>query len=135
MRKSAVYTNSAHELMKVVVKEISGVSENHCEILFNITNHVLLIISHKVSKEHGDGVIVQLEDIDENDRPSKVVDEIGHWLLQKPVVGHVMFGGAQFKKFEEEVNVSDCFQTLIIKHYCKLVCAGMESIIQKIHLS
>ena len=105
MRKSAVYADCAHELFKVVLEAILGISENNCEIMFHITSHVLFIISHKVSKEHGDKLIARFEDKDERDRPSKVVDEISHWLQQKTVVGR-MFGGDQCKKFEEEVHVS-----------------------------
>lgn len=107
MKKSAVYANYALELMKVVMEAISGVSEDHCEMMFHITRHVIDIISFKVSRKHVDGIIVQLEDTDESDKLSKVVDEIDCWLINKTVVGHTMFGGAQFKKIEEEVRVSN----------------------------
>ena len=86
------------------MEELAGISESHCEILYHTTRYVLSIISLKVSKEHGDGNGVSLEDLDECDRLSKVVETIGQWLLKN--VGYVKFGGMQLKKFDEEVRVS-----------------------------
>ena len=88
------------------MEELTGISDNHCEILYLTTRYVLSIISLKVSKEHGDGNGVSLEDLDECDRLSKVVETIDQWLLNRASVGHVKFGGMQLKKFDEEVRVS-----------------------------
>ena len=88
------------------MEELAGISESHCEILYHITRHVLSIISLKVSKEHGDRDVVSLEDLDECDKPSKIVETIGQWLLNKSSVGYVKFGGMQLKNFDEEVRVS-----------------------------
>ena len=115
------------------MKELEGISENHCEIMHHITRHVLSIISLKVIKEHGDEARVNLEDLDEIDKPSKVIGIIEQWLLHEACVGHVKFGGLYLKKFDEEVRVS------ILKFYIitALICqidfkfyAGMASIMQ-----
>ena len=88
------------------MEELTGISESHCEILYHTTRHVLSIISLKISKEHGDGDGVSLEDLDECDRPSKIAETIGQWLLNKASIGYVKFGGMQLKKFDEEIRVS-----------------------------
>ena len=90
--------------MTAIMKKLTRISESHCEILYHITHYVLSIISLKVSKEHGDGYRVNLEDLDECDRPSKIVETIGQWLLNN--VGYEWFGGMKVKKFDEEVCVS-----------------------------
>ena len=100
------FVKIAHELMEAIMRELAGISESHCEILYCITRYVLSVISLKVSKEHGDVVRVNLEDLDENDKPSKVIKTIDQWLVHKACVGHVKFGGFFLKKFEEEVRVS-----------------------------
>ena len=88
------------------MKELVGISESHCEIMYYITRHVLSVISLKVSKEHADRDGVNLKYVDESDKPSKVIETIDQWLLHKACVGHVKFGGSHLKKFEEEVCVS-----------------------------
>ena len=88
------------------MEELAGISESHCEIMYYITRHVLSVISLKVSKEYGVKARVNLEDLDESDKPSKVIETIDQWLVRKACVGHVKFGGFHLKKFEEEVRVS-----------------------------
>ena len=88
------------------MRELVGISESHCEILYRITRYVLSVISMKVSNEYGDEVKVNLEDLDEIDKPYKVLETIDQWLLHKACVGHAKFGGYLLKKFEEEVCVS-----------------------------
>ena len=113
-----------------------GISESHCEIMHHITHYVLSVISLKVSKEHGDEVRVNLEDLDEIEKPSKVIKTIDQWLLCKECVGHVKFGGSLLKKFEEEVYVSMKFyysSTMSVVFYPHAscmheFCAGMENV-------
>ena len=90
--------------MRAIMKKLIGISESHCEILYHITRYVLSIISLKVSKEYGDGYKINLEDLDECDRPSKIVETIHQWLLNN--VGYVGFDDMKLKKFDEEVHVS-----------------------------
>ena len=105
-RKLTAFVKIAHEVMEAIMEELVGISESHCEIMHHITHHVLSVISLKVSKEHGDEVRVNLEDLDESDKPIKVMKIIEKWLAHKASVGHVKFGGSHLKKFEEEVRVS-----------------------------
>ena len=135
-RKLTAFVKVAHELMEAIMKELEGISESHCEIMHHITHHVLSVISLKVSKEHCDEAKVNLEDLDEIDKPSKVIETIDRWLEHKACVGHVTFGGFHLKKFEEEVRVSILSSSSYMCHchasacFIHEFCAGMGSVMQ-----
>ena len=137
-RTLATFVKIAHELMEAIMRELVGISESHCEILYHITRYVLSVISLKISMEHGDDVGVNLKDLDEIDKPHKVIETIDQWLVHKACVGHVKFGGFLLKKFEEEVRVSIKFyyssamsNDFYLHASCMHeFCAGMAGVMQ-----
>ena len=91
-------------LLEKVLDALTETSQNQCQFLHHIIDHVIFVISDKIKKEHDDEATVCMDDLDEDDRPAKVVKLIEQWLQK--VIGNVEFGGVQSQKFVEEVHVS-----------------------------
>ena len=106
--KYSILRNKTYNLVKAMLSALTGTSESQCKILLHVIEYVFFVLSEKIKNQHGDEAIVALEDLNKNDRPATVVEYIGQWIQSQKVIGHVKFGGAQSKKFREEVQVSYC---------------------------
>ena len=102
--KFSILRNNAYALMKVVLNVVSGTSENQCQIICQVINHVITIISERIKKENGEEATVCLKDLNEDDRPAKAVEMINQWLPM--VTTSAKFTDTHYKKFREEVHVS-----------------------------
>ena len=84
--------------MKSVTDVLTGTSKAHCVILFHLTKHVLCVIS--MGREHSSTPKACSE---ENITTKTVVNVIRDWMCK--VIGHTKFGGAELKKFKDELRV------------------------------
>ena len=105
--------------MRGVLDALTGTSENQCQILHHLIDYVIFVISEKFKKQHGDEATVCLEKL-ENDWPAKAVELIGQWLQK--VIEFVKFGGAQLKKFGDEVHVSFAHKMFTIQLSMYIQC-------------
>ena len=126
-RKYSILRTNAYAIMRGVLDALTGTSENQCQILHQIIDYVIFVISEKFVRQHGDEATVCLEKLDENDWPAKPVELIGQWLQK--VIGHTKFGGAQSEKNGDEVQVSFARNLCQLSMYIQ--CVGMESAIHK----
>ena len=90
-----------------MLNALTGTSESQCQILHYLIDYVLFFISESYKRQHGNEAIVCLEKLDGKAWPKKAIEMIDLWLQK--VIGYKKFGGAQLKKFGDEVHVSSQF--------------------------
>ena len=120
-REYSKLRDNAYMIMRGVLNALTGTSENQCQILHHLTDYVLLVLLEKIKNQHGDKAIVCFEDLDEHDRPAKVVELIGQWL--RKVIG-LRFG----QRFCE-VHVSFSSLQYFFASLTCIQCTGVESVV------
>ena len=103
-RKYSKLEENAYMMMRGMLDALTGTSESQCQILHHLIEYVLLLISERYKRQHGNEAIVKL---DGNAWPTKAIELIDLWLQK--VIGYKKFGGDHLKKFGDEVHVSSQF--------------------------